>query len=665
MNNSNTPHPVMLLILDGWGLAPDGPGNAVTTGHTPNFDRLWKVRPHTQLSASGGDVGLQNGVMGNSEVGHLNIGAGRIVWQDSLLIDQTINDGSFFENENLLKAIEHAKAHNSRLHLMGLMSNGSVHSSETHYLALIRMAARHGLRGDQLCFHAFTDGRDTAPHGGRDFMARVLREMALSGCGAVASVVGRYWAMDRDKRWSRVRQAYECLTEGKGHVAPDAISAVTAAYERGETDEFIGATVICDADGKPRPRIEDNDAVIFFNYRSDRGRELSQLFLDDDFDQNLPDASTLDDDERERARFHRETRPKTFFVTMTRYDAEMTCPIAFEPRQQRDGIGEILAKHHKTQLRMAETEKYPHVTYFFSGGIETPWEGEERILAASPQVATYDLQPEMSAGELMDKAVESIKGQKFDFIVLNFANPDMVGHTGVMEAAVKAVETVDVGLGRIAQALDEVGGAAVVIADHGNCEQMIDPKTGGVHTAHTTNPVPCILLGKGLEAEKLRSGGRLADVAPTLLGLLDLPQPDAMTGIDLRGAAPQQVDELDTPEHDDTLSVLRQTLAKLSDLQKLYALLGVRAANDENWRGRASLLEAMSVQVQDEAAQLSARVDQTLSEMPAPDAAALSLPEIIGAARELETELQVSLQDKENFSDEVMASQSRVGNLTE
>ncbi len=340
----------MLLILDGWGLADAGPGNAVTTGNTPNFDRLWNERPHTKLSASGGDVGLQNGVMGNSEVGHLNIGAGRIVWQDSLLIDQTINDGSFFENENLLKAIEHAKAHNARLHLMGLMSNGSVHSSETHYLALIRLAAMHGLRGDQLCFHAFTDGRDTAPHGGKDFMARVLREMALFGCGAVASVVGRYWAMDRDKRWSRVRQAYECLTEGKGHVAPDAITAITDAYERGETDEFIGATVVCDPEGKPRPRIADNDAVIFFNYRSDRGRELSQLFLDDDFDQDLPDVATLDDEERERARFQREVRPKTFFVTMTRYDAEMTCPIAFEPRVQRDGLGETLAKHHKTQF---------------------------------------------------------------------------------------------------------------------------------------------------------------------------------------------------------------------------------------------------------------------------------------------------------------------------
>ena len=663
MNNSHVPHPVMLLILDGWGLAPDGPGNAVTNGHTPNFDRLWRERPHTQLSASGGDVGLQNGVMGNSEVGHLNIGAGRIVWQDSLLIDQTINDGSFFENENLLQAIEHAKTHNSRLHLMGLMSNGSVHSSETHYLALIRLAAMHGLRGDQLCFHAFTDGRDTAPHGGKDFMARVLREMALSGCGAVASVVGRYWAMDRDKRWSRVRQAYECLTQGKGHVAPDAITAITAAYERGETDEFIGATVVCDAEGEARPRIEDNDAIIFFNYRSDRGRELSQLFLDDDFDQDLPDVSTLDDDERERARFQREVRPNTFFVTMTRYDAEMTCPIAFEPREQRDGLGETLAKHHKTQLRMAETEKYPHVTYFFSGGIETPWPGEERIMAASPQVATYDLQPEMSAGELMDKAVAAIKSQKFDFIVLNFANPDMVGHTGVMEAAVKAVETVDVGLGRIAEALDEVGGAAVVIADHGNCEQMIDPKTGGVHTAHTTNPVPCILLGQGFEDEKLRNGGRLADIAPTLLGLLDLPQPDAMTGIDLRGAALDQVDEFEAHEKDDTVSVMRAVLSKSQDLQKLYALLGVRAANDESWRGRASMLEAMSVQLQEETAQLSERAAQPLPETNAPNDVALSLPEIVGAVSQLEDELQTSLQDRENFSDELKASQARVENL--
>jgi 2,3-bisphosphoglycerate-independent phosphoglycerate mutase len=638
----------MLIILDGWGLSDATEGNAIAQANTPNFQRIWSTCPHTTLSASGSDVGLQQGVMGNSEVGHLNIGAGRIVWQDSLLIDQSINDGSFFENESLRSAMRRALENNTRLHLMGLVSNGSVHSSETHYLALLRMAAREGLRGDQVLLHAFTDGRDTAPHGGYNFVSRVLREMAVTGVGAVASVVGRYYAMDRDKRWSRVREAYECLTQGKGHTAPDALSAISAAYKRGETDEFIKATVVLDAQGRPRPRIESGDAVIFFNYRSDRGRELTQCFIDPAFDRDIADPATLDEKERERAPFVREARPEVLFVTMTNYDKELPCPIAFEPREQRDGLGETVAKAGKTQLRAAETEKYPHVTYFFSGGVEVPWPGEERIMAASPQVATYDLQPEMSAGELTQRVAEAIRSRKFDFVALNFANPDMVGHTGVLQAAIAAVETVDRSLGEILQALEDVGGAAVVIADHGNCEQMIDPKTGGPHTAHTTNPVPCILVGKGFENAQLRSGGRLADVAPTLLGLMGIEAPAAITGIDLRQTAPDQLVEMEVGEDHGAAHVARQAQAKLSQAQAklsqaqvIYAALSSTAP-----REAGAQMSATAAQVQAEAARLG---DVFGLKIEGADSAAYSGPlawrELAGAARQLEDELAQELDE--------------------
>jgi 2,3-bisphosphoglycerate-independent phosphoglycerate mutase len=522
----------MLCILDGWGLTSEHlESNAVYLGDTPNFDNLWHNWPHTQLIASGEDVGLPAGVMGNSEVGHLNIGAGRIVWQDSSLIDRNIEDGGFFENENLRAAMQHAKQNNTRLHLIGLVSNGNVHSSQGHYFALLEMAAREGLAADQVLVHAFTDGRDVGPKTGEEHISRLLAHMVSTGVGAVASIIGRYYAMDRDNRWGRTRRAYELLTEGKGLVASDAISAMRAAYARGETDEFIEETVILDEHGKPRPRIQDNDSVIFFNYRSDRGRQLTRVFLEDDFDAEVSDADDAkSEDEKTRAKFKRAVRPRVLWTTMTRYASDIECPIAFEPRPQRNGLGEVVAKNGKTQLRAAETEKYPHVTYFFSGGIEEQWPDEERILAASPKVATYDLQPEMSEPELASRVCEAIRTQKFDFAVLNFANPDMVGHTGVLGAAVKAVEAADKGLGEVMQAIDEVGGVLLIIADHGNCEVMIDPKTGGPHTAHTTNPVPCILYGKNREGEKLRDGGRLADVAPTLLQLLNLPQPEEMTG---------------------------------------------------------------------------------------------------------------------------------------
>jgi 2,3-bisphosphoglycerate-independent phosphoglycerate mutase len=530
----------MLTILDGWGLTDNQEANAVALARTPNFDRLWNEYPHTQLIAHGVDVGLPPGVMGNSEVGHLNIGAGRIVFQDSSLIDNSIATGDFFNNEVILEAIDRVKKAGSRLHLIGLTSNGNVHASEGHYFALLEMAARHDLLGDKVCFHAFTDGRDTPPDSGVGYVSRLLEQMMKTGSGCVASVIGRYFAMDRDKRWPRVKQAYECLTEGKGFTAPDAITAIKDAYGRGETDEFVGATAILDEKGNPRPRIAEGDAVLFFNYRSDRGRELMQVFLDPDFDKDLP----AEPEDQERAPFVRGARPKIFFATMTRYSEDQTAPYAFGPRPQSDGLGETIAKAGKTQLRIAETEKYPHVTFFFSGGFETPWQGEERILVNSPDVPTYDLQPEMSAPEVTEKVTSAILSEKFDAIILNFAQTDMVGHTGSLEAAIRSVEAADAGLGEIVEAIEKVGGALVVIADHGNCEQMVDYKTGKPHTAHTTNPVPCIVFGAEMQGKSLREGGRLADISPTLLDLMGIERPDAMTGVSLLRTSDAHVDRV-------------------------------------------------------------------------------------------------------------------------
>jgi 2,3-bisphosphoglycerate-independent phosphoglycerate mutase len=591
--------PVMLCILDGWGLTDKHPeSNAVLLGNTPNFNRLWNDWPHTQLIASGEDVGLPAGVMGNSEVGHLNIGAGRIVWQDSSLIDRNIEDGAFFENENLRAAISHAKENNTRLHLIGLVSNGNVHSSQGHYFALLEMAARAGLRADQVLVHAFTDGRDVAPKSGEEHISRLLAHMVMTGVGAIASIIGRYYAMDRDNRWGRTRRAYELLTQGKGRIAPDAISAMRQAYARGETDEFVEETVILDAKGNPRPRIMENDSVIFFNYRSDRGRQLSRVFLEGDFDANVPDVSTLGEDEITRSKFHRAARPKVLWTTMTRYASDIHCPIAFEPRPQRNGLGETVSLHDKTQLRAAETEKYPHVTYFFSGGLEQQWLGEERILVPSPKVATYDLQPQMSEPELAARVCEAIRSQKFDLIILNFANPDMVGHTGVLAAAIKAVEAADEGLGQVMQAIEDTGGALLVIADHGNCEMMVDPKTGGPHTAHTTNPVPCILYGKNLENETLRAGGRLADVAPTLLNLLGLPKPAEMSGANLMAGAAGDMCEIAVDE-DAGNRVLKKILA----VTQSY-ILGLQRSQESSPLSRLEILAATIQMLRDGAEHL-------------------------------------------------------------
>jgi 2,3-bisphosphoglycerate-independent phosphoglycerate mutase len=505
------------------------------------------------------------------------------VWQDSLIIDQAIGDGAFFENETLLDVMRHAKENNTRLHLMGLISNGSVHSSETHYFALLEMAAREGLRADQVLVHAFTDGRDTAPRSARLYIGRLLEQMVRTGIGSVASVIGRYYAMDRDNRWERVQTAYDCLTQGKGFIARDAIDAVEQAYARDENDEFIKATVVLDTDGNPRPRIADNDAVLFFNYRSDRGRQLAQVFIDPEFDAHLREESQQpgaaeSDHPPTVTKFLREVIPSTYFATMTRYAATLQCPIGFEPRPQRDGLGETVAKAGKTQLRIAETEKYPHVTYFFSGGMEIPWDGEERILVNSPKVATYDLQPQMSAPEVTEKVTAAIRSKQFDCIVLNYANPDMVGHTGIVEAAVAAVEEIDRGLGQVMQAIDEVGGALLVIADHGNCEQMLDYETGEPHTAHTTNPVPCILYSKGFENAKLRSGGRLADVSPTLLGLMQIEQPPAMTGVNLLQASEEQLVEVHAAEvstERELMDAIAQAIASKQEIHRFYRMAGV------------------------------------------------------------------------------------------
>jgi len=537
---SSPPRPVMLVILDGFGLSADTRANAVALARKPNFDKLWSSCPKTTLVASGTDVGLPAGVMGNSEVGHLNIGAGRIVFQDSSLIDNSVRTGEFFENETFLATINHAKTNGSRLHLMGLASDGNVHASEGHYFALLELAARRGLKGDRVVVHAFTDGRDTPPQSGAGFIARLLEQMVTTGSGCIGSVIGRYWAMDRDTRWPRVRQAYECLTEGKGHVAPDAISAVREAYSRGETDEFIAATAIQSPDGTLRPRIQDGDAVLFWNYRSDRGRELMQVFLDSAFEEKL----SAHPEDAERARFPRAVVPKIYFATMTRYQENQSAPFAFGPRPQHDGLGETVSKAGKTQLRIAETEKYPHVTFFFSGGMETPWQGEERILVNSPDVPTYDLQPEMSAPEVSEKVVAAILSRRFDLIILNYAQTDMVGHTGVLDAAIKAVEAADNGLGDIIPAIAEVGGNLLVLADHGNCEQEFDFALNVPHTAHTTNLVPCVLFGAGTENAKLRDGGRLADVAPTLLQLMQVAQPAAMTGHSLLEATAPAFDHV-------------------------------------------------------------------------------------------------------------------------
>ena len=502
--------PTVLMILDGFGLNDKEEGNAVKQGNTPVIDKLKKDYPFVKGYASGLSVGLPDGQMGNSEVGHLNMGAGRIVYQELTRITKEIEDGDFFKNEALLSAVNNCKQNGSDLHLFGLVSDGGVHSHNTHIYGLLELAKREGL--SNVYVHCFMDGRDTAPSSGKGFIQALVGQMEKIGVGQIATISGRYYAMDRDNRWDRVEKAYAALTKGEGVKAQDPVAAMQSSYDDGKTDEFVLPTVI-EKDGAPIAVVKDGDSVIFFNFRPDRAREMSRVFCCDDFDG-----------------FDRGPRKQVTYVCFTEYD--VTIPnkeIAFKKVELDNTFGQFLAANGKTQARIAETEKYAHVTFFFNGGVEEPNEGEERILVKSPKVATYDLQPEMSAPEVCDKLCEAIRSQKYDVIIINFANPDMVGHTGVMDAALKAVEAVDTCVGKAVDALLEVDGQMFICADHGNAEQLIDYETGVPFTAHTTNPVPFILVNYD-PAYTLKEGGRLADIVPTMIEMMGMEKPAEMTG---------------------------------------------------------------------------------------------------------------------------------------
>ncbi len=513
--------PLLLAILDGWGIADSSPTNAVAVADTPNMDRWTAGFPYTTLVAHNGLVGLPEGQMGNSEVGHLNIGAGRIVYQDYTRINLAIDSGEFAANQVLGEVMDRVKTQGSGLHLMGLVSDGGVHSHINHLFALLAMCREKGL--DRVFVHCFMDGRDTPPSSGLDYMRQLVAEMENIGCGQVATVSGRYWAMDRDKRWDRVEKAWLAMVAGQGNTAVDPLQAVEEAYGRRETDEFIVPTVLVDGQGAAVGSVGDDDGVIFFNFRADRARELCHAFGD----RNFKD-------------FNVGNRPNLLeLVTMTEYEADFTFPIAFPPQTLTHILGQELSRHGLHQLRIAETEKYAHVTYFFNGGEEKPFPGEERILIESPRdVATYDLKPEMSAEAVTDALLDALQeneqaGTPFDVVILNFANGDMVGHTGVLEAAVRACATVDRCLGRIRSYMQERAGIMLITADHGNAEVMVNPETGEPYTAHSLNPVPLILVADQFKDCTLQNGGALKDIAPTMLSILELPVPTEMEGEDL------------------------------------------------------------------------------------------------------------------------------------
>ena len=510
MERARLRRPVALVILDGWGISDSCTANAVCQANTPRLDAFQRDYPATRLGASGLAVGLPEGQMGNSEVGHLNIGAGRVVYQDLTRIGKSIADGDFFHNAVLLAALEKVRKSGGKLHLMGLLSDGGVHSHNTHLYALIELARQQGLGA--VCIHAFMDGRDTPPRSGSDYLAQLEAYLQKAGVGRIATVIGRYYAMDRDNRWERVEKAYRAMVLGEGVPATSAGAAIADAYAAGQGDEFVAPRVIHTADG-PATTIDSGDAVIFFNFRSDRAREITRALTASDFEG-----------------FRRPAQPQlAAYVCMTEYDETFALPVAFPPESLHNLLGEVIAEAGLKQLRIAETEKYAHVTFFFNGGMETPFPGEERVLVPSPQeVATYDQKPEMSAGEVTDELVARIESDRFDFIVLNYANPDMVGHTGILPAAVAAMETVDACVGRVVDAILAAGGCLLLTADHGNCEQMVDAK-GEVQTAHSTNPVPCILVDPQRRGWSLREG-ILADLAPTILQLIGLPQPAEMSG---------------------------------------------------------------------------------------------------------------------------------------
>ncbi len=505
--------PFVLLILDGFGYREQSDHNAIAQAHTPYFDKLWQNYPHTLIEGSGGSVGLPAGQMGNSEVGHLNLGAGRVVAQDFTRISESIADQSFFENTVLNQAISRVLASDSTLHVMGLLSAGGVHSHENHILACLELAAKRGLK--KICLHAFLDGRDTAPKAAKASIDRVNAQFAKMGHGQIVSMIGRYYAMDRDNRWDRIEKAYDLLTQAKAKYRYEsATDALDAAYKRGETDEFVQASVILDESGCAH-HIEKNDVIIFMNYRADRARQLTRTFVDEHFSQ---------------FKTHRATQDSGFiaeFVSLTKYADDLKTHIAFAPNSPQNTLGECIADAGFKQLRLAETEKYAHVTFFFNGGRENTFAGEVRKLIASPDVATYDLKPQMSAPELTDNLVEAIESQQYRLIVCNYANPDMVGHTGNFEATVKAIECIDSCLERITRTIIKTGGEMILTADHGNAEYMYNPQNKQPHTAHTNLPVPLVYVGK--PARITAENGALCDIAPTILSLMDLPIPPQMS----------------------------------------------------------------------------------------------------------------------------------------
>jgi 2,3-bisphosphoglycerate-independent phosphoglycerate mutase len=505
-------NPVALIVLDGWGYRPQSEGNAIALANTPTWDAIWGKSSKTLLEASGLRVGLPSGQMGNSEVGHLNLGAGRVVMQDLVRISASIADGSFFRNGALRAACDHVKASGGTLHIMGLIGTGGVHAIDEHLFALLDLAEREKV--PNVAVHAFVDGRDTLPQSGLGYMENLLAEMKKRGSARLASVSGRYYAMDRDRRWQRTELAYRAIVNGTGLSATDPLTAIRKSYEAGITDEFI-LPIVISSEGEPVAPIRDGDAVICFNYRSDRMRQIVKTLIDPSFDG-----------------FATASRPSVKVVTLTMYDESFQLPVAFEPFSMSRILAQVLSEQGLTILKTAETEKYPHVTYFFNGGFEAAYPGEDRVMIPSPKVATYDLMPEMSAPALTDSLCAAIERNDHDFVLCNFANADMVGHSGNIPATIKAVETVDQCLARILKSAEKRGMRLLITADHGNAEQMIDPATGGPHTAHTTSPVPFVVIDENRE-HSLRIGGALCDVAPTILSMLGVEQPAEMTGENL------------------------------------------------------------------------------------------------------------------------------------
>ena len=528
------PKPLILIILDGWGYRGETKANAIALARKPTYDRLLREYPNTLIHTSGKYVGLPNGQMGNSEVGHLNIGAGRIVHMDSTRIALMIESGDFFSNPVLLAAMKHARSSDRRLHLFGLVSDGGVHSQQAHLYALLKMAKQNGV--ERVFVHAFMDGRDTLPTNGIGYVEQLQQKMREYNCGKIASVSGRYYAMDRDRRWERIAKAFKVMVDGDGEAGKytDPVQGMKDSYNKGVTDEFVVPFVCTDNRGEPLATIRDEDSCICFNFRADRVRQITRALtrnsgLDPQGGRLLPGAADLD------AKIPRDRVPRDLhYVCMTRYDKEFSLPVVITPESLDNILANVMGAMNLRNLRVAETEKYAHVTYFFNGGVEQPFPGEERVLVPSPKVATYDLKPEMSAAGIADAVVTAVEDSTFDVIIVNFANADMVGHSGKIEPTVKAVETVDACLGRIDAAVRAKGGAMLVTADHGNAEMMIDPATGGPHTAHTTNPVPFITVAENSKEFTLRPNGSLRDISPTILGMLGLPEPKEMTGQDLR-----------------------------------------------------------------------------------------------------------------------------------